>query len=206
MNVHNYIPSLYLPNLKQVLPEDKHKNFKNVVCELRLQICSTCEFPGDGLEISMFNTLMKLERPNYCESENRETLTKWIPELFIVGFINILVHSSKSYMLSLKASHMFSEGTHVSYDPAGPDAVVVAHPALVIRILPPGQYVLIAHVVGPLIQHPGPALHANRVAAAEVGVELGTVTLTLIIATLEVFVFIEHDLEEDSGCSVDALN
>lgn len=95
---------------------------------------------------------------------------------------------------------MFSEGTHVSYEPARPDAVIVAHPTLVIRILPPGQNVLVAQVVGPLIQDPGPTLHTNRVAAAEVGVELWTVTVTLIVATLEVFVFIKHDLEEDNEC------
>lgn len=94
---------------------------------------------------------------------------------------------------------MFSEGTHISYDPAGPDAVIVAHPALIIRVLPPGQNVLVAQVVGPLIQDPGPALHTNRVAAAEVGVELRTVTVTLIVATLEGFVFIKHDLKRTVG-------
>lgn len=92
---------------------------------------------------------------------------------------------------------MFSEGTHVSYEPAGSDAVIVAHPALVIRVLPPHQNVLVAQVVRPLIQNPGPTLHANRVTAAEVGVELRTVTVTLIVTTLEVFVFIKHDLEKE---------
>lgn len=96
--------------------------------------------------------------------------------------------------------------THVSYDPAGPDAVIVAHPALVIRVLPPGQNVLVAQVVGPLKQDPGSALHANRVTAAKVSIELRTVTVTLIVATLEVFVFIKNDLEEDSVYSVDILN
>ncbi len=111
------------------------------------------------------------------------------------------------YITLSKASHMFSyEGTHVSYDPAGPDAVIVAHPALVVRVLAPGQDVLVAQVVGPLVQDPGTALHTNRVAAAEVDVELRTVTGALIIATLEVFVLIKHDLEEDTGRSVDILN
>ncbi len=101
---------------------------------------------------------------------------------------------------------MFSEGTHVSYNAAGPDAVIVAHPVLVIGVLSPGQNILVAHVVGPLIQNPGATLHTNRVAAAEVGVEFRTVTATLIIATVEVFVFVKHDLEEDRWCSVDSLN
>lgn len=95
--------------------------------------------------------------------------------------------------------------THVSNDPAGPDAVIVAHPVQVVWVLPPGQDVLVAQVVGPLEQDPGTALHANRVATAEVGVELGTVTVALIITTLEVFVFIKHDLEENNGHSVDIL-
>lgn len=88
------------------------------------------------------------------------------------------------------------------YHPTGPDAVIVAHPTLVIRVLPPCQNVLVAQVVGALIQDPGPALHTNRVAAAEVGVELRTVTITLIVATLEVFVLIKHDLEEEIWCSI----
>lgn len=74
--------------------------------------------------------------------------------------------------------------THVSYDLAGPDAVAVAHPALVIRVLPCGQNVLVAQVVGPLIQDPGSVLHTNRVTAAEVSIKLRTVMVTLIVMTL----------------------
>ena len=82
------------------------------------------------------------------------------------------------------------------YHPTRPDAVTVTHPALVIGVLPPCQNVLVAQVVRAFVQDPGPALHTNRVAAAEVCVELRTVTITLIVATLEVFVLIKHDLEE----------
>lgn len=64
-------------------------------------------------------------------------------------------------------------------------------------ILPPGQYVLVAHVVRPLVEYPGPTLHADRVAVTEMGVQLWTVTAALIIATLEVSVFIKHDLWMD---------
>lgn len=84
--------------------------------------------------------------------------------------------------------------THISYDPARPDAVIVAHPALVVWVLPPAQDVLVAQVVGPLKQNPGPTLHPDGIAAAEMGVELGTVAVALIITTLEVFIFIKHDL------------
>lgn len=79
---------------------------------------------------------------------------------------------------------------HVSYDPAGPDAVIVAQPALVVRVLPCGQDVLVAQVVGPLVQDPGPALHTDGVAATDVDVELRTVVGALVISTLEVFIFI----------------
>lgn len=85
--------------------------------------------------------------------------------------------------------------THISYDPTGPDAVIVSHPALVFRVLSPSQNVLVAQVVGPLIQDPGAALHSNRVAAAEVGVELGTVAVALKMLPLKVFVYVEHNLQ-----------
>lgn len=64
-------------------------------------------------------------------------------------------------------------------------------------ILPPGQYVLVAHVVRPLVEYPGPTLYADRVAVTEMGVQLWTVTAALIIATLEVSVFIKYDLWMD---------
>lgn len=56
-----------------------------------------------------------------------------------------------------------------------------------------------AQVVGPLVQDPGAALHSDRVTAAEVCVELRTVSAALIQATLEVSVFIKHDLKEDNS-------
>lgn len=84
--------------------------------------------------------------------------------------------------------------THIPYDPARPDAVIIAHPALKIWILPPGQDILVAHVVGPLVEHPGTTLHSNGVAVTEVSVELWTVSAALIIATLKVSVFIKHNL------------
>lgn len=120
--------------------------------------------------------------------------------------IILLDYTRTSYLLVHKDSDMFSEGTHVSDDPAGPDAVIVSHPTLIIRVLPPGQDVLVAQVVGPLEQNPGPALHTNRVAPVDVDVEFGTVTTALIIATLKVFIFIKHDLEENNEHSVAMLH
>ena len=79
---------------------------------------------------------------------------------------------------------------------AGAEAVVESHPALVLRVLPPGQDVLVAHVVGPLVHHPGAALHPDGVAAAQVGVEIRAVVVTLVASALEVLVLVEHDLGE----------
>lgn len=55
---------------------------------------------------------------------------------------------------------------------AGAEAVIEAHPALVLWVLPSGQDILVAHVVWPLIHHPGPTLHPNGVTAAQVGMEI----------------------------------
>jgi len=77
---------------------------------------------------------------------------------------------------------------------AGADSVIEASPGLVVRVLASGQDVLVTQEVGPLVDHPGPVLHAGRVTATQVGVEVGAVTVTLIPATLEVLVLKEDDL------------
>lgn len=77
---------------------------------------------------------------------------------------------------------------------AGADSVVEANPALVVGVLSSGQDVLVAHVVRSLVDDPGPALHTGRVAATQVGVEVGAVAVTLIPATLVALVLIEDDL------------
>ncbi len=55
---------------------------------------------------------------------------------------------------------------------AGAEAVVQTHPALVIRILAPSQNILVAREVGPLVDHPGPTLHADGVTSVQVGMEV----------------------------------
>lgn len=79
---------------------------------------------------------------------------------------------------------------------AGADSVVEANPALVVGVLASGQDILVAHVVRSLVDHPRPALHPGGVTAAQVGVEVRAVAVTLIPATLEVLVLIEDDLED----------
>lgn len=94
-----------------------------------------------------------------------------------------------------------------------PYAVIVAHPLLVIRVLSSGQDVLVAQVVGLLVQYPGPTLYPDWIAVAKVDVKLRTVTVALIISTLEVLFFIKDDLcmkkyigMEELACSEGCLN
>lgn len=78
------------------------------------------------------------------------------------------------------------------------DAVIDANHALVVGILPPAQEVLVAQVVGSLIDHKTPTLHPDRVAAVEVGVKVSTVAHALMMPTLEISVFVEYDLQNNN--------
>lgn len=89
-----------------------------------------------------------------------------------------------------------SIGTHRWHHTAGADAVIEARPALVIGVLALVQHVLVAAVVGLLVGHPAAALHSDGVAAAEVGLHVGTVTAALVVTAQEVPVFVEGDLCE----------
>lgn len=83
----------------------------------------------------------------------------------------------------------------MSDEATGADGVAEAVPALVAGVLPSHEDVLVAHVLGSLIDDPGPALHPDGVTAAEVGAELGTVAAAFVVWTLEVLVLIEEDLQ-----------
>lgn len=61
------------------------------------------------------------------------------------------------------------------------------------------QHVLVAAIVGLLVGHPTAAVHSNRVTAAEVVLHLRTVATALIVATLEVPVFVEDNLHMTDG-------
>lgn len=68
---------------------------------------------------------------------------------------------------------------------------------MVVWVLSSGQNVLVAGVVGLLVQHPTAALHLYGVAAAEVGVHVRAVGVALIGAALEVSVLIKCDLSPE---------
>ena len=78
---------------------------------------------------------------------------------------------------------------------AGADTVRHAHPAVVVGVLPAAQEVLVAHVVGTLVQHEAAALHPAGVAAAEVGAEVGAVAHALIMPTSKIPILVEDDLQ-----------
>lgn len=82
---------------------------------------------------------------------------------------------------------------------AGAEAVIEAHPVVVVRILPPPQHIHVPRIVGPLIGHPGASLHPDGVAAVQVGVEIRAVGVALVATTQEILVFIEGDLKDQQG-------
>lgn len=80
---------------------------------------------------------------------------------------------------------------------AGTEAIIETHPALVIQILAPGQDVLAAHEVRPLVHHPSSTLHTDGVAPVQVGVDVRTVAVTFVPTTLEVLVLVENYLDRE---------
>ena len=84
---------------------------------------------------------------------------------------------------------------HLRDEAAGADGVAEAHPLLVVGVVAAPQEVLVALVVGALIQHPAAAVHADGVAAAEVGLQVGAVAAALVAVALEAPVLVEGDLQ-----------
>lgn len=74
------------------------------------------------------------------------------------------------------------------------DAVVEAHPVVVVRVLAGAKYVLVTHVVRLLVGHPVTAADTDGVAAVEVPEGVHAVTAALPVAALEVGSLIEDDL------------
>lgn len=94
-------------------------------------------------------------------------------------------------------SHQLNEAYHGNHT-AGADAVVDANHALVVGVFPPAEEVLVAQVLRSLVHHEAAALHPDRVAAVEVGVQVGTVAHALMVPTLEISVLVENDLESQN--------
>lgn len=73
---------------------------------------------------------------------------------------------------------------------------------VIIWIFPWAQYILIAHVVWPLIQNPTSPLHSCRITAAKKSMKVTCVPLTLIGSSLEVPVFVQHNLSDKTQHSL----
>lgn len=57
-------------------------------------------------------------------------------------------------------------------DPAGSDTVIEAHPAVVVIVLSWTKYILVAHIVVTLIQNPPATFYLDRVASANVAMQI----------------------------------
>lgn len=102
----------------------------------------------------------------------------------------LFIHSIKSHS-SVSAHKVF---THIGEGTAGTNGIIVAHPLLIVRVLASGQNILIPCVVRFLIQHPASTRNLDGVAAAEMGVHVRAVRVTLIGAALEVSVLVKYNL------------
>lgn len=88
----------------------------------------------------------------------------------------------------------------MSDEATGPDGVTEAIPALVVRVLPFHEDILVSHVLGSLIDNPGAPFYTDGVTVAEVGAELRTVIAAFEATALEVSVRIEEDLQATLHC------
>lgn len=79
------------------------------------------------------------------------------------------------------------------------DGVTEAVPALIVGVVPSHQDILVAQVVRPLVDNPGPGLHSDGVTTAEVGAELGTVAAAFVETALKIFILIEKDLQQETA-------
>lgn len=64
-----------------------------------------------------------------------------------------------------------------------------------ISVFPGAQDVLVASVVGTLIQHPAATLHLNGVATAEIRAQVRTISAALIASALETLILEECNLD-----------
>merc|ERR1719474_761677 len=118
--------------------------------------------------------------------------------LDVVAVLHQLVHLTAE-VLPLIDPHPELASVHGDHT-AGPDAVPHSHHAHVVGVLAPPHEVLVAHVVGAVVDHEAAALHPAGVAPAQVGGHVGAVAHALIGATLEVPLLVEDDLAHSHGC------
>lgn len=92
--------------------------------------------------------------------------------------------------------------THIANNAAGSDGVIETQPALIVRVLPRNQHILVAHVVWSLIDYPESSFHSDGVAVSEVREQVARVIVTLMESTLEVSLLVKSDLEERRASTI----
>lgn len=91
---------------------------------------------------------------------------------------------------------------------AGPDTVIQASHAYVVRVVPPLHEVLVSHEAGTVVDHKHATLHPDGAAAIKHGVQVGTVTHALIVTASKVSVLVEDNLMErdKSACHIPLIS
>lgn len=115
------------------------------------------------------------------------------PEAIVdAGAVLSELRHKASVVISLVQSYPVRAG--IRNCAAGADRIAEAHPLLVVGVVAAPQEILVALVVGALVQHPAAAVHTDGVAAAEVGLQVGAVAAAFVVAALEAPILIEGDL------------
>lgn len=85
--------------------------------------------------------------------------------------------------------------TYFFNDSAGSDAVIKAHPATVVTVLPWTEDILVAKKVAPLIQNPPATFYLDRIASVNEAMQVSWVPLAVVGLSLKVPVLVKHNLE-----------
>lgn len=115
----------------------------------------------------------------------------------ILCTVNIKIHTN--YLVQTREekyqnNHKFN-GAHRWNHATGSNSATKAHPSLVFSILASFHIILVAHIIGTLIDHETAALHSDGVTAAEVSVQVCAVIAALITTTLKMFVLVKNNLK-----------
>lgn len=111
-------------------------------------------------------------------------------------------------LTKIKITILFYRRPYHGDHAAGPDTVIQATHAHVVRVLSPPHEVLVSHVAGSVIDHEHATLHPDGAAAIKHGVQISAVTHALIVTSSEVSVLIEDNLMEQnkSACHIQLIS
>ncbi len=113
-------------------------------------------------------------------------------------FLCIDLTTNTDLLRAIQSDHSLYSWTYMPEQTTRSDVIVEANPMVIIWILPWDKDILIAHVVWTLIQDPRAPLHFCRITAAKKRMKVTCVSFTLIGSSLEVPVFVEHNLSDET--------